>query len=146
MTVDSAYLGPDAALLARMHVAGFGPSLADLPQQEADAMRERLLAARTWDDLSSEDQLALTRAIREVEAGASRTWENPDLDWLDCDSWAEQDRRRDELNIPDDMPVPLAPHEYNPLVVVEDDDEVEDEDEAEPELKAAVGDGSWVGL
>ena len=146
-------MGPDAMLLARMHVAQAGPSCADLSEEEGNALWGRLLGCTTWGEVAPADRLLLTRSIREVEAGQSRIWENPDPEWLDGDSWAELDRRREAENIPDDQPVPLADHEYNPLRPINGEDVAEydgpvDDDglPLEDDEVKSIDDGSWVGL
>jgi hypothetical protein len=125
--LDPAYLGPDDELLNLSRLASGAPSAIARSGEEVGAFNDRLLAVRSFADLSAADQGFLTRCVREVEAGVSPEFQDARGDWT------AEDEARDRLNVPDDQPVPLSATP-DPL--------------GAPETKAYGFDleGDWVGL
>lgn len=90
MTVDPAFLGPDLALSDMIDKAYQAPVMADLSEEQSDALQARLLAARTIDALEPGDRALLEQACAQVDAGLSPTWQ--DVGQIPGSDWAAEDR------------------------------------------------------
>lgn len=76
--------GPDQDLFDRFGVACQGPSVIALDDDAIDGLRDRVIAARTWDALSDDDKALLQKGLDEVSAGQSPTLQDqygPYSDW-----------------------------------------------------------------
>ena len=93
MSADLEYLGPDGDLIDLIDKAYQSPALGALSEEESDELRERLIRCRTWDDVAPADQQLLTRGVREVEAGRSPTWQDPESWGAD---WSAEDAELDD--------------------------------------------------
>ncbi len=86
VTDDPTWGGPDMDLIERVSKAHQAPSFGDLSEEESDAIRERIIAGRTFSNLDPADQAFIVRCEGEVDAGLSVTMQR-----YSAPDWAAED-------------------------------------------------------
>lgn len=107
--LEQGYLGPGPELMdiiTKAMQAPFSPATFG-SDEEQDARRARFVAVADFEDLEPADQAWLTARCREVEDGASPTWQDPASwggDWAatDAEVDAEEEQGGEAKGLPPD--------------------------------------------